>query len=130
MESIIIMVIPLTLLIVEDDFGLATMYQHIFQLEGFEIKVASTVEDATRILNEKAIDVCLTDINVIDGNMLDMISHHHSFLNNQVKFILHSGDERFRETALELDIAFAGKPIAIDALISLVKGLSQQKRTA
>lgn len=124
------MLVESTLLIIEDDHGLANLYKHIFELEGYLVQIATSAVEAYERLHDTKIDICLTDINMNGKNMLDMIFEHSAFTSGTVRFIVHSGDERYRETVAEHAMLFAGKPISMEALIGMVAQLTVQKRSA
>lgn len=50
------------ILLIEDEHGLAKMYQDVFQREGYEVRLALTAEDGRKMLDEDRPDLVLLDI--------------------------------------------------------------------
>jgi DNA-binding NtrC family response regulator len=63
----------LRLLIVEDDHEISTKLNSYFQKQDFEVAIASTFEQASKVLFEEEINICFLDVILPDGNGLDLL---------------------------------------------------------
>ena len=66
---------PKTLLIIEDEPLLGTEMSRHYQNQGWEVSLATTLEDAARLLKVQSLDplVVLSDMSLPDGNTLDLL---------------------------------------------------------
>ncbi len=61
------------LLVVDDEESLAEFLRLLFEKEGYDVRIANSVEDARALLAEKTFDLVLCDILMPDGNGLDLL---------------------------------------------------------
>ncbi|KKM71186.1 hypothetical protein LCGC14_1433170 [marine sediment metagenome] len=62
------------MLIVEDDESLRSSLERSFTLKGYEVVSASTVSAATRLLEERNVDLLLLDLRLPDGSGIDVLT--------------------------------------------------------
>lgn len=62
-----------SVLLVEDDRGIATVITEALREEGYEVTSCSRVSERDRLLSERSFDVMLTDVMLEDGDGLDAI---------------------------------------------------------
>ncbi|MBX7493118.1 nitrogen regulation protein NR(I) [Qipengyuania sp. 1NDW9] len=62
-----------SVLLVEDDRGIATVITEALRDEGFEVTGCTRISDRDRLLKERRFDVMLTDVMLEDGDGLDAI---------------------------------------------------------
>ncbi len=117
------------LLIIEDDEGLATLYQQIFTMNGFDTDVAITVPEAVDYLNQNRYAVCIADVYVGIHNALETIVQHNAYLSHTAEFIIHSGDGRYAKHADSLHMTYCGKPIEIEPFVNIVTSLAEKRAT-
>ncbi len=81
---------PPSALVLDDDLALSGLFSQVLQSQGYEVSTAHRVADARRIILEKAPKLMLVDIDLPDGNGLDLMAE----LNNSTKdrFIVISGN--------------------------------------
>ena len=108
-------------LILEDDSALATVYQRVLESEGYSATICSRVSAARTAIRDSAPDLLLIDIDLPDGNGLDLMDELRSDTRN--RFIVISGDntqraavKSIRHRAVELLI----KPVTLQQLRNAV----------
>jgi DNA-binding NtrC family response regulator len=98
---------------------------------GFEINTASTAEAAMRILEEKAIDILIVDLNLPGMSGLDMLEiAHRRWPDMQAIVMTGFGDLQSAKRAMHMDaVDFLTKPCALgDLEVSLER--ARQRRAA
>ena len=55
---------PVSVLVVDDDYGLRTLSRIVLQLEGFEVREAASLQEADAALAERRPDVVLLDVHL------------------------------------------------------------------
>ena len=63
------------ILVVEDDFDLATGIRVALQTQGMEVVWVRRIEDARRILDGEGCDLLLLDLGLPDGDGLGLLQH-------------------------------------------------------
>jgi DNA-binding response OmpR family regulator len=66
---------PSTILVVEDDSATRTFLADNLTADGYDVLVAETASDATRLLETRYPDLALVDVGLPDGSGFDLISH-------------------------------------------------------
>jgi DNA-binding response OmpR family regulator len=66
---------PSTVLLVEDDDATRTFLADNLTADGYELLVAETIREATRLLETRFPDVAVVDIGLPDGSGLDLVRH-------------------------------------------------------
>lgn len=62
-----------SLLVVDDEPDLRTLYELTLLREGYDVETAGSVEEAWQRLNERSYNVVITDMRLPDGNGLDLL---------------------------------------------------------
>jgi two-component system response regulator PilR (NtrC family) len=62
-----------SLLVVDDEPDLRTLYELTLLREGYDVETAGSVEDAWQRLTERSYNVVITDMRLPDGNGLDLL---------------------------------------------------------
>lgn len=106
-------------LIVDDEVEiLKTIEQYLSFFEGIELMTASSFESAQRIINDKEPNVVITDVNLGDGNGLELIQISQKYTKaNQVIVITGVSDTTRVVDALELGaVDYIKKPLDMNIL--------------
>ncbi len=64
---------PLSLLVVDDEPDLRTLYELTLLREGYDVETAGSVEQAMEQLKERAYSAVITDMRLPDGSGLDIL---------------------------------------------------------
>ena len=114
-------VVSPTALILEDDSSLAAVYRKVLESEGYSVTICDRVAAARIAIRSNAPDLLLIDIDLPDGNGLDLMDELRSDTRN--RFIVISGDntqraaiKSIRHRAVELLI----KPVTLQQLRNAV----------
>ena len=104
-------------LILEDDVALASSYKRVLESLGYEVAICHRVIDARNMIRDRAPDLLLIDIDLPDGNGLDLMDELRN--DTRGRFIVISGDtsqraaiKSIRHRAVELLI----KPVSLQVL--------------
>ena len=81
-------------LVLEDDVTLARAYQRILESLGYEVAVAHRVDEARAFIRDKAPELLLVDIDLPDGNGLDLMEELRN--DTRGRFLVISGDDSQR----------------------------------
>jgi two-component system response regulator PilR (NtrC family) len=65
---------PFSLLVVDDEPDLRTLYELTLLREGYEVETAGSVEEALQMLKERAYSAVITDMRLPDGSGLDVLA--------------------------------------------------------
>jgi len=110
-------------LIVDDEAELCELFSLALENAGFETLTASNGNDAFRIVNERRIDVVVSDVRMPGGDGIDLLEKIRSLPARTPAVILVTGfadlsaDEARRRGAA----AFLSKPIDFEVLVETVK---------
>lgn len=87
------------ILLVDDDADTARVFQHLLRLDGNQVSLALDVATAVRYLESERFDLLITDIELPDGNGLDLLQRARA--HGPIKGIVVSGhgEEPHREKA-------------------------------
>ncbi|HXD07365.1 MAG TPA: response regulator, partial [Burkholderiaceae bacterium] len=64
-----------SLLVVDDEPDLRTLYELTLLREGYEVETAGSVEDALAQLKDRTYSAVITDMRLPDGTGLDVLRH-------------------------------------------------------
>lgn len=110
-----------TSLVLEDDVTLARAYERVLQSLGYDVTIAHRVDAARTQIRDKAPDLMLIDIDLPDGNGLDLMEELRN--DTRGRFIVISGDnsqraaiKSIRSQAVELLL----KPVDLNSLRALL----------
>lgn len=81
---------PPSALVLDDDQALSGLFSKVLESQGFKVSTAHRVADARRIILEKAPKLMLVDIDLPDGNGLDLMAELNN--NTRGRFIVISGN--------------------------------------
>jgi DNA-binding NtrC family response regulator len=113
------------ILILEDDVYLRRLMSKVLKSQDFEIYQAANLKEARELLRASRFDVFISDIQVPDGQGVDLIREFRESLTREgTSVIMVTGEAQFRFMEDELGIdMYLEKPIAINDLSMLVKRL-------
>jgi DNA-binding NtrC family response regulator len=94
-------VLPSRILVVDDEKSVAEALELILNHAGHQVMTAQTVIEATRILDERNIDLVITDLRLADGSGIDLIK--------QIK-------SETRDTEVILMTAYGSLDVTIEAI--------------
>ncbi len=104
-------------LVLEDDETLAGGYKRVLASLGYDVQVCHRVVDARNVIRDRAPDLMLVDIDLPDGNGLDLMDELRN--DTRGRFIVISGDtsqraaiKSIRNQAVELLL----KPVSLETL--------------
>ena len=63
-----------SLLVIDDEPDLRTLYELTLLREGYEVETAGTVEQALQLLTERSFSAVITDMRLPDGSGLDILA--------------------------------------------------------
>jgi len=113
------------IMLVEDDHHIALALKIRMKAGGFCIGHAVNVSDALSIVAEELPDICVIDINLPDGNGIDLV---HSLMHNNTDrqpvciVMTASCKPGLKEKALQAGaVAFLEKPFASRELMSIIE---------
>ena len=118
-----------TILLVDDEFDMRTVFEMVFALEGYEVLCAADGEEALQKIAERKPDIILTDwmMPFMDGPELCRRVRASPDTKN-IPIILLTAAPRELPSTNKLWDAMLTKPAKIDALLALAKDLiSKQK---
>jgi len=98
--------------------------------EGYEVCKAEDGDQAMQLLNEKAIDLVITDINMPFTKGLELVRYINTNIEADIPVIIVTGItlEETREHAIELGAkGFLTKPLDLEVLIEMVNSLCANK---
>lgn len=81
-------------LVLEDDVALASAYRRILESLGYEVALAHRVDEARAIIRDTAPELILVDIDLPDGNGLDLMDELRN--DTRGRFVVISGDDSQR----------------------------------
>ena len=114
-----------SVLVVDDERNIRTTLAHVLESEGFEVLTAATGEQAVAMCKRRSFDAVLLDVRMpgIDG--IEAFRRIRKILSG-VKVILMSAyslDEIQRAALAEGAIAFLRKPLEIESVVKLIRGV-------
>lgn len=110
------------ILIVEDNFDIATLYQRALMLH--ENTVAESAESAMMHLENNHYDLVILDMHLPTKSGLDVLKNIRANGNNGTKVFVISADDLMRQTCEAIGIdSWMTKPIELDVFIERVNRL-------
>jgi two-component system phosphate regulon response regulator PhoB len=79
------------ILAIEDDWTVRTVLEHTLGSAGHDVDVASAISDARKLLADGNYDMVLLDLNLPDGNGLDLLRDIRKDLGSTVPVLVLSG---------------------------------------
>lgn len=116
-----------TALIVDDEPDICQLAEITLNRMGLDTASANTVGDAKRLLENTHFDLCLTDMNLPDGNGIELVSHiQQHFPELPVAVITAYGNMESAVKALKAGaFDFVSKPVDLQVLRGLVTSAMQ-----
>ncbi len=111
------------LLVVDDEPSILTTLQKALTLEGYGVDVAGGVKIAEEKLKKRSYDLCLFDVNLPDGDGLELLQRLRG-QKNEVPVIVMSGHatiERAVQATRLGALTFLEKPVNTDALLVTIE---------
>jgi len=121
----------ITIMIVEDNSSLNRLYSKILQSEQTAILRALNCHEARQLLEDSKPDIIVLDMNLPDGNGIDVIDHvHYRYGQHSVGFVVLSGSAQSLAEARHNGIEhILQKPVATmtlrDSVYATLKTKSQ-----
>jgi len=118
-------------LIVDDEPDLCQLAEITLNRMGLNTAIANTLTDAKILLENSNFDLCLTDMNLPDGNGIELVSHiQQNYPNLPVAVITAYGNMESAVKALKAGaFDFVSKPIDLQVLRGLVNSAMQLPKT-
>ncbi|MFT3679040.1 MAG: response regulator [Ferruginibacter sp.] len=112
-----------TILIVDDAQELAELFMHIFKSKGYDVKTASSREQALNVVSSTSINVILMDVKLAGENGREIckeLKNHNDYC--AIPVILISANREMLEDYQECGADYAiEKPFELDTLLSTVQ---------
>lgn len=112
------------ILLVEDDLTIVSGLRYALEAEGYAVEVATTFKDAQIHIEQSEFDLFILDINLPDGNGLDLCQQIRLQMNTPVIFLTASETENNIVIGLELGgDDYITKPFRLRELLGRVKAV-------
>lgn len=120
-----------TALIIDDEPDILELLDITLSRMGIDVHKADTVKSAHQQLEQRAFDLCLTDMQLPDGNGIDLVSHIQSnYPDTPVAVITAFGSIETAITALKAGaFDFVSKPVELPRLREMVQQALKIKTT-
>jgi CheY-like chemotaxis protein len=105
------------ILLVDDDADTARVFQHLLRIDGHVVARAESIAAALKHLKSQAFQLLITDIELPDGNGLDLLRHARA--HGPVKGLVVSGhgEEGYRDEAEKAGFdGYLLKPVDLTAV--------------
>ena len=122
---------PLRVLVVDDDNSICRWLNAVLTAEGYECRVARSVEDAEPLLREGPIDLALLDIYIGQANGLEFLERLKT-LQPECKCVVmtaHASVETVARSVAGGALEYLSKPLLIDELLALLRKLTGPRQT-
>ncbi len=117
-------ILPVKILLVEDDLSIVENLTQFLNDEGFEIKATATQSGAADLLKEHDFDLALLDISLTEGNGYSLCLNIKREYDIPVIFVSASGDEYSVVTGLDMGADdYISKPFRPRELLSRIKSV-------
>ena len=116
------------ILLVEDDFDLATGIRVALQTQGMEVVWVRRIEDARRILDGEGCDLLLLDLGLPDGDGLGLLQHVRR-AESRLPVLILSARDALDDRLLGLDNGandYLVKPFVLAEMLSRVRALARR----
>lgn len=106
------------ILIVDDEAGLLYSLMAFFEDENFDVKGASSGEEALEILKREDVDAVIVDMRLpgIDGNEVILQAKE---LGSKAKFLIHTGSTDYKLPTSLIDLGYRQEHIFLKPLADL-----------
>ncbi len=108
------------ILIVDDDEAIRSVLADLFRDEGYTVKTACNGRQALAAVERNVYDVLLTDLDMPDGNGLELARALHG-QNSTIPLVVMAASRSGAATSREMDaVAYLQKPFDIETVISTI----------
>jgi len=117
------------ILVCEDNILTLRTVEFALKKEGFEVFKAVDGDEGIRILDEQAIDVVITDINMPYTKGLELVLHVNDKFDKKIPVIIISSItlKETKDHALELGAkGYLTKPFDLDVLVDMISSLTPE----
>lgn len=112
------------ILLVEDDLTIVSGLRYALEVDGYDVEVATTFREAQKFIENQKFDLFILDINLPDGNGLDLCQQIRLQMNTPVIFLTASETENNIVIGLELGADdYITKPFRLRELLGRVKAV-------
>ncbi len=113
---------PITILMIDDDRALLSIYTRILEKHGYKTEKAETGREALGKLKAKQYDVAMIDVRLPDINGLDLLNTIQAFAPKTLKIMITGfPSPEGRETALSRGAtAYLSKPVKTEELLRII----------
>ena len=115
------------ILVVEDEFGLHEIFQEIFRMEGYDVRIATNGLKGYELYKKFKPDLVFTDVIMPEMDGLELVSKIRE-IDPQIKVIYMSGffgikklQERIREEVEQYGYLTFSKPFKLSTMLEIVK---------
>lgn len=118
------------ILVVDDDEGMRENLSELFQGMGYDVLLASTAAEATRILSQEDIDLLLTDYKMPGTTGLELIESARKTHPDLLAILMTAFGDGFTEieSVRRGAIGYITKPFEADEITGLVKQILSLRR--
>jgi DNA-binding NtrC family response regulator len=116
------------ILVLDDNDYLRRLFSRVLDQAGYKTWQATTLQEARALLDKQNFDVFLCDVHLGNDRGTDLVRDQFSALRAAgTQVVMVSGEARYREVCEDMGIEFyIEKPVALDALVTLVRRLTEQ----
>lgn len=112
------------LLLVEDDLTIISGLKYALETEGYQVDVATTIKEANEYIASNQYNLLVLDINLPDGNGLDLCQEVRAKSNTPIIFLTASETENNIVIGLELGADdYITKPFRLRELLGRIKAV-------
>lgn len=109
------------ILLVEDSLAIIKGLEYSFKQENYNLSIATNLKQATKIIEDKKIDLIILDIGLPDGNGLDFYENKIKTLNIPTVFLTAQDDEEIVVKGLNLGADdYITKPFGVKELFARI----------
>ena len=109
-------------LLVEDHSDIGMVLRRLMELDGFRVTLAQYLEDAVRLCNGNKFDVLLVDLELPDGDGLDLLRRVRGFCGAPAIVFSGYGEPELRDAARSRGFCdYLLKPVGAEVLIAAIR---------
>jgi DNA-binding NtrC family response regulator len=118
------------ILVVDDDRSICKLLGSILQMETYPFRVATSAEQARRIIAEEPFDILISDIYLGDGSGLHLLEHMKS-VNGDAEVVImtaHGSVETAVRAVRDGAFDYVSKPFAVDDILGILRRIQEKFR--
>lgn len=116
---------PLLVLLVDDDCDAAITIKREFGRDGVSVTIASSVAEARALLRQRSIDVVILEICLPDGRGESLLPDVEACSRQPAVIIVSAFLPELQSSALEYHLVAISKPVAVSALLRIVRTVAR-----